>query len=77
MVQHWALAPNLGVREGVCVCVVKKKKKVLQVKLILSSSSLRPAYLFLVQLERGLDQISQGRQLLLLLVLSLFNLRGA
>lgn len=34
-----------------------------------------PAYLLLVQLEGGLDQIPQGGQLLLLLVLSLFDLR--
>lgn len=34
-----------------------------------------PAYLLLVQLEGGLDQIPQGSELLLLLVLSLFDLR--
>lgn len=34
-----------------------------------------PAYLLLVQLEGGLDQISQGSQLLLLLILSLLDLR--
>lgn len=34
-----------------------------------------PAYLLLVQLEGGLDQIPQGSQLLLLLILSLFDLR--
>lgn len=32
------------------------------------------AYLLLVQLEGGLDQISQGGELLLLLILSLFDL---
>lgn len=34
-----------------------------------------PAYLLLVQLEGGLDQIPQGCELLLLLVLSLFDLK--
>lgn len=33
------------------------------------------AYLLLVQLEGGLDQVPQGRQLLLLLILSLFDLK--
>lgn len=34
------------------------------------------AYLLLVQLEGGLDQIPQGCELLLLLILSLFDLKG-
>lgn len=35
----------------------------------------RPAYLLLVQLEGGLDEIPQGSELLLLLILSLLDLR--
>lgn len=35
----------------------------------------RPAYLLLVQLEGGLDQIPEGSELLLLLILSLLDLR--
>lgn len=33
------------------------------------------AYLLLVQLEGGLDQVPQGSELLLLLILSLFDLK--
>lgn len=38
-------------------------------------SGCEPAYLLLVQLEGGLDQVPQGCELLLLLILSLFDLK--